>query len=166
MPVTEPRDYDKVFQWILDILRAKRKPSEAIEKSMATAIESQKSFLYAEFASNTKAQGTIVGLGKEPDVPRENMVKYISSVGYGHRKQLGLRPIICFIVSEEKKGEDWYVYITGGHQPEKLIMEPHLETYRLKVIRGSDKMIKKVDSETKEELLDTHVSFIKTYFKQ
>jgi hypothetical protein len=162
---SEPKDFDKNFERILDLIHKRMDPQNKFDESICSAIECGNGVAYVQFDRNRHAQGAIIGIGLEPDVPHENMRQEFFKLGALHRgPQLRLVPEQIFVITEEWKDKKKYLYITGAKTSSAILaLPPHMETYRMTIKRKENKQIKKIGKEHKSDLLLEHKSWINTY---
>lgn len=162
---TEPRKYEEVYRSILDLIQGRRLPETNLDRSMATALESSKSFLYIEFEKNSKAQGSLVGLGKEPDVPYSNQALELRNIGEQHRNIVRLLPVSLFICSEDYdlNKKKYFLHLSGAKVFGKLVIPPKVETHTMDIKRDAKKMIISVGLEYTNTTLLDHEGWMKAY---
>lgn len=163
---TQPREYEDLVKWILDLIKASKEPATNIERAICTAVEGGMSFMYVEFERNTKAQGTIIGLGQEPDVPYMNQVRELIDIGTTHRTGLRLKAVGLVVFSEDYKGEVSSFHVSGGKIYTTIAAPTKVETLSLKVERGRDKMITSVGVDQTVKPKPEHCGFIRAYLDE
>lgn len=162
---TDPREYDTLMTWLLNLLKANTSPGNSIEKAICSAIETGCSFMYVEFERNSKTQGSIIGLGKEPDVPYSNQYAELVTVGETHRKGLKIKPVGIFILSEDLNHatNETFFNLSGAKIYTHIIAPPTVETLCLKVERGHDNRMIKVHDDVQGKVNADHKGFINAY---
>ena len=144
---TKPREHDFLIGWLLSLIKGKETPDLRIEQAICNAVEGRGDFMYIEFTANRKVQGSIIGVGKEPDVPAYKQALLNKELGELHRDKLRLGATSIFICQEHWEGDLLYLKVSCAKIYQDIIAPPKIETFQLRVERDGGQRLVKIHDE-------------------